>query len=279
MPQTIKITKTALQQLNKITYKHHKPVKSPYEAFRAEFTDGQLIAYETGSVVYHGETAAMCISQVHTNNWISGAGSDEVGTGDYFGPVVVCACYVKPTDQQWLDPLKITDSKLINDDKIRLLAPQLMEKVTYAVLVLNNEKYNEVNKQYNMNAIKALLHNKTYLNLQIKLGFTPEFAVVDQFTPENLYFNYLKHEKQIYRQLTFRTKAESQFPAVACASIIARYHFLLAFDQLNKEYNFAFPKGAGSLVDQAIVRFNDLYPEGLSKVGKLNFKNTVKALK
>ncbi len=41
-------------------------------------------------------------------------GSDEVGTGDYFGPIVVTAAYVKKEDIKYLESLGVKDSKKIN---------------------------------------------------------------------------------------------------------------------------------------------------------------------
>ena len=46
-------------------------------------------------------------------------GSDEVGTGDYFGPIVVTASLVKKDDIEFLKKLGCTDSKKITDDKIK----------------------------------------------------------------------------------------------------------------------------------------------------------------
>ena len=48
-------------------------------------------------------------------------GSDEVGTGDFFGPVCVCAAYVKASDIKRLKALGIDDSKRLNDEQIRTL--------------------------------------------------------------------------------------------------------------------------------------------------------------
>ena len=51
-------------------------------------------------------------------------GSDEVGTGDYFGPIVVTATYVEKDDIEFLEGLGVMDSKKISDDKIRDIAPK-----------------------------------------------------------------------------------------------------------------------------------------------------------
>ncbi len=44
----------------------------------------------------------------------SSVGSDEVGTGDYFGPIVVTATYVRLEDVKFLEDLGIRDSKKAN---------------------------------------------------------------------------------------------------------------------------------------------------------------------
>jgi ribonuclease HIII len=272
------LTKNELEVLYKYSQSYHNQSKSEYEAFRARFDDGNLIAYQSGNVVYNGNKATEIINQCTNNIWITGAGSDEVGTGDYFGPVVVCACQLVEEDQQWLSPLGITDSKKISDNKILQLAPQLISKLTFSILILDNVKYNEVQATNNLNEIKAKLHNKAYLNLALKLKKPINNAVIDQFTPAKQYFNYLKDEPQVFTQLKFETKAESKYPAVACASIIARYYFLIAMDQLSAKYQFNFPKGAGPHVDEAIKKFNQQYPNQLPNVAKIHFKNTKQLL-
>ena len=45
--------------------------------------------------------------------YCSSVGSDEVGTGDYFGPIVVTATYVKKEDIPFLESLGIKDSKKV----------------------------------------------------------------------------------------------------------------------------------------------------------------------
>ena len=52
-------------------------------------------------------------------------GSDEVGTGDYFGPIVVTAAYVKKEDIPFLEELGVKDSKKMTDDKILEVVPKL----------------------------------------------------------------------------------------------------------------------------------------------------------
>ena len=129
-------------------------------------------------------------------------GSDEVGTGDFFGPITVCAAYLSKEDVSFVKGLGIDDSKKINDEKIFIIGEQLKDKVKYSLLTLHNEKYNElVNRGFNMNKIKAYLHNKAIINLLGKISGTPE-VIIDQFAEEKLYFRYLSDETKVYKNVT-----------------------------------------------------------------------------
>ena len=93
-------------------------------------------------------------------------GSDEVGTGDFFGPVVVCATYVSEEDIPWLTSIGVTDSKKLTDEKIIDLANKIMNRIPFSYLVCDNLTYNkQIAKGLNMNSIKAILHYRVLLNI------------------------------------------------------------------------------------------------------------------
>lgn len=242
-----------------------------------ELSDCKITLYKSKKAVFQGKDVS-AYQEIYQTKFIEHSGSDEVGTGDYFGPVVVAACFISQDTYQKIKHLGIQDSKQLDDTIIRRIAPQLMEECPYSVLIVDNTKYNQIHKQYNLNAIKALLHNQAYKHLEKKIKHLPKLNVVDQFTPENLYYNYLKNEKEVVKVLHFETKAESKYLAVACASVIARYTFLQVWDKMEENYQFTFPKGSGELVDQAIVRFvKEFGKDKLINVAKLHFKNTQKS--
>ncbi len=261
-----------------------------YVEYQLKVENCTITAYTSGKVVFQGKDA-----QVYSASFSSTpiqakkklvsyptnqdmAGSDEVGTGDYFGPVCVCACIVREKDLQWLSKLPIFDSKQISDAVILEVAPILIEKLEHSKLILNNTKYNEVNQFNNMNAIKAKLHNQAYINLNKKTSL-PDLCVIDQFTPSASYFRYLEYENDVFRKLHFETKAESKYIAVACASMIARYSFLMAWQSIEKHYNITLPKGASDAVDQKAASFIQQHGvDELKHIAKIHFKNTEKAL-
>lgn len=207
-------------------------------------------------------------------------GSDEVGTGDVFGPLVVTACYFDEKIFKNNPTLQIADSKKLNDKTIISIVEKILPTLIYSKFTLSNEKYNAlIQKGYNMNELKAILHNKALKSLAKKTNYN--HAYIDQFCKEEYYYHYLIKAKQIplKQNIIFLTKGESYYPSIALASMISRYSFLKDLQKMEEEYKFTFPKGASKKVDEALIEFINKYgKDELCKVAKLNFKN-IKNLK
>lgn len=201
-------------------------------------------------------------------------GCDESGKGDYFGPLVVAAAYLKSENLQKIRDLGVQDSKKITDKKISSIYPKLIKFVDYETLILMPEKYNELfAKMKNLNRILAWSHATAIENLYKKVNC--KNILLDKFAKEYLVQN-LIDSKLPGIKITQRTKAESD-PAVAAASIIARQYYLTRLKQLGEEYGVTLPKGAGRQVDEAgSVILKNHPPEILAKVAKTHFKNTQK---
>ena len=201
-------------------------------------------------------------------------GSDEVGTGDFFGPICVCAAYVKASDIKRLKELGIDDSKRLSDEQIRKLGKILIKEFDYSQLSLNNEKYNElVDKDMNMNEMKAKMHNRVLFNLKMKHPPVKK-VLIDQFVSKEKYYQYVNEEKEIVYGVTFKTKGESYFPSVAVGSIIARYSFIQHMELIGKKYNMEIPFGASQKVTNFAKKFVKKYGfDELDKRVKKNFAN------
>lgn len=201
-------------------------------------------------------------------------GSDEVGTGDFFGPITVAAALVKESDIARLKELGIDDSKRLSDEKIKELGKILINEFVYSQVALDNEKYNElIDNGLNINEMKCKLHNQVLLNLKKKYPAVKNIFV-DQFVSEDKYYKYLSDTKNVVRDITFKTKGESYFPCVAVASIIARYSFLSKMEKLSKKYKREIPFGASKKVTEFAQQFvNDFSKEELLKIVKKNFAN------
>ncbi len=280
--------------------------KPPYSIFQADEGGTVITLYESGKVMFQGISADVDANmwkdlESHFNNrdidseikakenkeddktyyYYDAIGSDEVGTGDYFGPIIVTATLVDKNTRKLLEDLKIMDSKKMTDDKIRRCAPILMNKLPYATFTLSNPKYNDMaNKGFNMNKIKAILHNRVLYELSTK-GIPYHKIIVDQFTTPRSYFSYLKQEniQDKVTKITFLTKGESKHLSVAAASVISRYLFLNEMDKLSEKYKINILKGASDKVDDVGREIIKKYgKEELYKIAKINFKNTEKIL-
>lgn len=207
-------------------------------------------------------------------------GSDEVGTGDYFGPVVVACAFVRKDQIALLLKLGVKDSKKLTDDQIRSIAPTLAQTLIHQLVVLPNPKYNEmVSKGFNMNKIKSYLHNHA-IRKTLQLVKEPyDKIVIDQFTPKDKYFEYLADYETVVTNLTFEEKAESAHVAVAAASILARHAFLKGIDELSATLKLLLPLGASPIVDLIGKRIVLEHGEAiLYDIAKVHFKNTERIL-
>ena len=284
--------------------------KTPaYAIFQADEEDTVVTLYESGKVVFQGvsadidanfwkETEKILTGKMPEDNTkkdkkkeedldttdyynISSIGSDEVGTGDYFGPIIVTASYVSKDKISYLEELGVRDSKKVTDDKIIKIAPELIKNIPHQTYILTNEEYNEWQKKgYNMNKIKTILHNRVILGLLKQDNFMIDMVVIDQFTSPRSYYGYLKNmNENVYRKITFTTKAEDKCLSVGCSSIISRYIFLNEMEKLGKSIDKVLPLGASTVVDEAGKDIVKKYGKDiLNKIAKTNFKNTEKIL-
>ena len=237
-----------------------------------------ITCYNSGKVVFRGNDAEIYASAFQTDDDVilPQGGSDEVGTGDFFGPVCVAATVVDSSTLDRIRTLGVKDSKALSDSEIRKIAPKLKQLLPHTILIVSPAKYNSVHKTNNMNAIKAKLHNQAYINLSRKTSL-PDFCVVDQFAAKPVYYSYLRREPEVIRTLHFETKAENKYPAVGAASVIARNAFLEFMDEMDAKYDMTFSKGSGVPADQCAQEFVSRYgKEKLGEVAKLHFKNTEK---
>lgn len=273
---SFKLSKEKIEILKNTFKDYIKPNKNDYIDTFIQKEDLTISIYKTGKVVFQGNDAFFYAQAYIDTNKFRHAGSDEVGTGDCFGPVVVCASIIEVEDYPFIEENHITDSKQLTDDYIRKIGPILIDKFKHSLIVLNNETYNKVHLTNNLNAIKAKMHNQTYINMKNKGYDIPNAAYVDEFCPSADYFAYLNDEKDIYRKLIFETKAESKYPAVAVSSIISRYAFLEYMDKLEKIYSTPFPKGSSDIanIEKTINYILSKYNKTeLNKICKLHFKN------
>lgn len=201
-------------------------------------------------------------------------GVDESGKGDYFGPLVIAACYVGPEHLAELDG--VVDSKKLTDAKALQLDGVIRRTCPHTVVAILPPKYNELYaKIANLNKLLEWGHARAIENvLEVQAC---DLVISDQFAnPAGLKRALLEKGRKV--RLESRVRAEADM-AVAAASVLARAEFLRRLKSLGDSIGVPLPKGAGANVDQTarqIVR--TLGAEALPSVAKMHFKTTQKVL-
>ncbi len=202
-------------------------------------------------------------------------GSDEVGVGDFFGPLIVCATFVGREDIAFLEKYQINDSKKMKDPYILSIGPTIKRRIKNYVVMVSAKKLSDLAaNHFNIHKAMAKCHNLAQKGLMEKYHIDSETIIyVDQFTPEKDYRKLVGNEI-VTNPIYFRTKGESFYPSVAAASVIARYTFLKEWETMEKKLGVAIPKGAGAQVDSAFHRLkNTKQKEELDQYVKRFFSN------
>lgn len=272
----------------------------PHAYYQLKLPSLSVTAYHSGKVVLQGSNVDAFIQKhdltaststkkpkAETNglpegfsNW-SVIGSDEVGTGSYFGPLTVACAFVPEDHIPTLQQLGVKDSKNLTDAQIQEIVPKIKALIPYKLLTLWPEKYNEVQQTKNLNEMKALLHNQAIKLLYQQLNpATVQAVLIDEFCSQKNYYRYLNEQTTPLKSITyFKTKGESHHIAVAAASMIARDAFLEGLKTLSKEYGYKLLSGANAAVDELASKIlKQEGMDGLRKVAKLHFANTQKAM-
>ena len=141
-------------ETKKLMNNFYEPMKRektpPYAIFQADTGDIIVTLYESGKAMFQGVSA-----DIESSMWeniknnkedieyftddipkkeikkeeinlpldISSVGSDEVGTGDYYGPIVVTASFVSKDNIPFLTELGVKDSKKLSDEQILKIVP------------------------------------------------------------------------------------------------------------------------------------------------------------
>lgn len=298
MSPTINGTAAQIQEMLEYYDGYIVKGENPHTIARVKLENVSITFYTTNTILFQGkselaeyniwakrfnlplEDEAESVYEQYQN--LTAIGCDEVGTGDYFGPVVVCSCYVRSDQIEELKHLGVKDSKLLMDDLIINLALKLKNIVKYSILILSPEKFNALHKpeENNLNFIKACLHNNAINSLISKLdGEKYDAILIDEFTTREKYFHYLRKLQNVEQNVVLIPKGERVHVAIAAASILARAAFLKSMNDLSRLVKTDLIKGAGRLVDQQAVGLIKSYGTSiLDKIAKRKFVNTERIL-
>lgn len=269
---------------------------APYAFWKADRAGTTVVAYQSGKLTVQGKGTAELVQfllepevlhearfgyepvlaeQEHPEMLEPHAGIDESGKGDYFGPLVIAACYVDADIARQLLLIKVADSKTIKSERRMADLAGKIRTVTagrFSVVAIGPDAYNRLYEKFsNLNRLLAWGHAKALENL-LELEPSCPRAISDQFGRKETVLRALQERGRSIR-LEQHPKAEADI-AVAAASILARAEFVRRLDALAQQVGVALPKGAGPAVTQAALALIRRDPALLGTVAKLHFRTT-----
>ncbi len=211
------------------------------------------------------DSAAASVAERATNI----IGSDEVGKGDYFGPLVVCAAMIPPEEWANVQRTGVTDSKKLTDDRCMQIAGKLLH-LPHALVVLTPLEYNTLwSTLRNVNRVLDRMHQQALTQVMSATGVRR--MVTDRYATDAGLKIALGSSVDWHAE----PKAESVWPSVAVASVIARAAFVSQMAALEQQWELDLHKGAGAPTLADARRFVACHGDGaLQHVAKLHFRTT-----
>lgn len=284
------IASRLVEELSQLKIKPES-VKSPYELARYKGSDVTVVVFSSGKILVQGkgtdrfvENFQKIIEQKTDTKVVTPQvayrphiGVDEVGKGDYFGPLVACAAYCSQNDYSRLLNSGAADSKKLSDSKIVQIASELKKFMKFKVSVLLPIEYSEMLDKYrNVAIVLANLHATVIEELLTELqdeNLPCDEIVIDQFSAVEDRVSSLLGERSKKMKFSQMHKAESD-PIIAAASILARDEFLSQWESMESEWGMKFPKGATHVIESGNEFLSLHGKENLRKVAKVSFRTT-----
>ncbi len=232
--------------------------------------DVKVVFYPTGTLLLQGKGDLERFAEKLVSNLpleVDYIGTDEAGKGDLFGPLVVCGFALTSKVAKEVLKLGVRDSKSVPSESLQGIAEHLMEFGLHRCTVIMPEAYNAIYREFqNLNKILSLAHSTVVDTLHLETGL--KRAVVDRFMKGSFIDCFLNSPVEVKEE----TKAE-KYPAVAAASIIARYIYLKKLKELSKVVGVQLPAGSGNEAKRVFQELRSKFDSKvLKKVAKLHFK-------
>ncbi len=275
MPVSLSISISELEKLRNAILetglKRSNP-KNEYELLRIEDADISIVVYKSGKVVHNDtEASRRVIDKIleRERDYDLLLGSDEVGKGEWYGPLVVVCAALTPPDILRLRKIGVKDSKLLAKTEIERLALEITgKKIVYRDVTLMPETYNKMYTEFqkekkSLNDMMAWCHATAISSTLAYVSPGRTKIVIDKFdvkkTDLRLESAKVKSENV---EIIQSSKGDTELP-VSVASIIAKYLFEKRVDELSKNIGVDLRHSKPAAID----------PETLPRVAKLHFSN------
>lgn len=164
--------------------------------------------------------------------WI--AGVDEAGRGPCLGPMVLAIASIEKKQEDKLLDIGVKDSKLLNAETREAQFGQLRNVLNeFAFTAIEAEEIDLLRDRKSLNEIEAMRVGLLLNGLKTK----PEIVYID--SPDILQENFAKRiKKYINFETVLKTehKADSNYPIVSAASIIAKVERDRCIAEIAKEF-------------------------------------------
>jgi ribonuclease HIII len=277
---SLSISPKELQKLRNVILARNlkrSAVTSEHELLRINDGPIGIIVYKSGKLVHNGtpESMQMIESILEKEaNYDYLLGTDEVGKGEWYGPLVVVCAGLTPEELKSLRNLGVRDSKLLQKTELEKLARSIIDlKILYREVILMPETYNARYSEFrregkSLNDMLAWAHATAIRNILTLIYSKRIKIVIDKFDAKKMD---LRLNRAGVLEPTFDViqspSGDTEVP-VSVASIIAKHIFEKRVDELNRVVGIDLRKSQPS----------DLPPETLSAVAKIHFKNVSKRL-
>lgn len=274
MPKSINISFQELEKLkNYILATGLKRVSTTneYELLRIRDDDVNMVVYRSGKLVYEDTLAAqkvldaIMVEDEQSYNYI--LGSDEVGKGEWYGPLVVVCTALFPSLIKRYRRLGVRDSKAISKQELLLLAKEVTKdafpkQISYFLPETYNKLYKDFRKENKtLNDLLAWAHSAAIKKVLDVIEYQKAKIIIDKFDVEKTYRRLYSIDNSKVKIIQ-KSKGETEIP-VATASILAKVRFEELVDSLDKKYN----------LDLRNSNPEDIPIGVLPYVAKLHFKN------
>ncbi len=193
----------------------------PHEEFRATLGGSTLVAYLSGAVVYHPELVEL-VEAALTPPHGTELGSDEAGKGESEGPLAVAAVALDPPAAVRLRARGLAETKSISRSALPRIASEIEEEaLSVAVRLVTVSEFRRVWSRGNLNDLLTGWHLEVLEEAAERAGRV-DIIAVDSFDERRLTAALRPLAERLGAELVVVPGADSRFPSVAAASVVAR---------------------------------------------------------
>lgn len=282
MPVSVNINTDELARLrNYILWQGLKkaPTTNQYELLRIKNGEVNIIVYKSGKLVHNGSAASneivnYILAKEREFDFL--LGSDEVGKGEWYGPLVTTCVALNPEDVLRFRKIGVRDSKLLNRKRLEILAHEILNSgIVHKSVILMPEIYNKRYAEFrkegkSLNDFLAWSHVAAITDV---LGYLPPLPmrtkiIIDKFDADKTDLRLKAAEvKRPNVEIVQSSKGDTEIP-VSVASIVAKYTFEGRVSRLDTQYGIDLRNSRPETVD----------PKILPLVSKIHFKNISRLL-